>query len=147
LISGLKTIGASGVQSKVCPVGWADATTDAPMLPTAPGRFSTTTGCPNDWRSLSATIRHNVSVMPPTGPGTTNVTSRPGKSCASGVWAPTGGANPAAPAIARAIDALKGEIMCDRDLRIPPAPALQIDKAQRSVKPAHTMSHPVRCFN
>jgi hypothetical protein len=40
------------------------------MLPPAPGRFSTITGCPHLAFSFSATIRGIESAVPPAGKGT-----------------------------------------------------------------------------
>jgi hypothetical protein len=48
------------------------------MLPLAPTRFSTTTGWPSVWPSLSASTRAAMSGAPPGGIGTMIVTGREG---------------------------------------------------------------------
>src|SRR5262249_32728114 len=48
------------------------------MLPPAPVRFSTTTGCAHFAESLSPTMRASTSLMPPPGNGTTNLIARVG---------------------------------------------------------------------
>src|SRR4051812_42250968 len=53
-----------------------------PMLPEAPGRFSTITGCPSACRSCSPTTRAKMSVEPPGAQGTTIRTGRVGYACA-----------------------------------------------------------------
>ena len=52
------------------------------MLPPAPDRFSTTTGCPSDLPRPSATTREMMSVVVPGPNGTTSFTGREGKSWA-----------------------------------------------------------------
>src|SRR5437667_5593517 len=54
----------------------------APMLPAAPGRFSTITGWPHFSESFSATMRGMRSALPPAGNGTTMRTALAGHSCA-----------------------------------------------------------------
>ena len=55
----------------VCPSRGALATMSLPIVPEAPGLFSTTTVCRHDSCSLVATMRASVSVAPPAGYGTT----------------------------------------------------------------------------
>src|SRR5438876_8884756 len=52
----------------------------APMLPAAPGRFSTITGWPHFSESFSATMRGMRSALPPAGNGTTMRTALDRKS-------------------------------------------------------------------
>jgi hypothetical protein len=55
------------------------------MFPDAPGLFSTSTGCPSDFESLSATVRARMSVEPPGAHGTMIFTGRSGQAaCAAG---------------------------------------------------------------
>src|SRR5882762_2932475 len=83
--------------TSVWPSGALLATCSVPMLPEAPGRFSTTTGWPRRAPSRSVTARALVSVTPPAAKGTTNRTGRDGKacpepvegSCAKAAWAAT----------------------------------------------------------
>src|SRR5258706_10296804 len=56
------------------------------MLPEAPARFSTTTGCPQRAASLSPTMRGSASAAPPAGNGTMTRIGRPGYPGA-GSWA------------------------------------------------------------
>src|SRR4051812_22218783 len=56
--------------STVCPSRGALATRSLPIVPDAPGLFSTTTVCRHDSCSLVATRRASVSVAPPAGYGT-----------------------------------------------------------------------------
>src|SRR5262245_51786840 len=51
------------------------------MLPVAPGRLSTTTGCPIDRLSLSAILRALTSRTPPAAAGTMILIGRDGKAC------------------------------------------------------------------
>ncbi len=60
-------------------VAAARATASAPMVPPAPGRFSTTTGWPRICDSRWATTREELSVMPPAAKGTTQVMPRLGQ--------------------------------------------------------------------
>src|SRR5262249_17212310 len=55
------------VISSVWPSGSALATTSAPILPPAPGRFSTMTGWPRVLASSSPTARASTSTSPPAG--------------------------------------------------------------------------------
>ena len=59
------------VKSSVCPSGAAFATTSAPIVVPAPGRFSTRTCWPRLCVSSAASARENVSVAPPGANGTT----------------------------------------------------------------------------
>ena len=61
------------------PSGCAFATSSFAMLPFAPARFSTTTGWPSVWPSLSASTRAAMSGAPPGGIGTMIVTGRDGE--------------------------------------------------------------------
>ncbi len=61
-------------KSSVWPSGADLATMAAPMLPPAPERFSTTTGCLSATASRSARSRPITSVDPPGAKGTTSVT-------------------------------------------------------------------------
>jgi hypothetical protein len=63
---------------KVYPSAGDFATASAPMIPFAPGRFSTTTGCFHASLSFCATVRVMMSVAPPGGNGTTILTGLPG---------------------------------------------------------------------
>src|SRR5256885_1883554 len=54
----------------------------APMLPAAPGRFSTITGWPHFSESFSATMRGMRSALPPAGDGTTIRTALAANRCA-----------------------------------------------------------------
>src|SRR2546421_10701425 len=58
------------------------ATKSAPMLPPAPGLFSTTTGWPSACCSLGAIKRAERSTGPPGAYGTTRWTGLDGQSCA-----------------------------------------------------------------
>src|SRR6185436_9932966 len=49
------------------------------MFPEAPALFSTTTGCPIERESLSATVRARMSVEPPGAHGTTSLTGLSGQ--------------------------------------------------------------------
>src|SRR5512146_3135098 len=55
------------------------------MLPEAPGRLSTMTGCPSAWVSLSATARARMSVDPPGAHGTMMWTGRSGHAAPAAV--------------------------------------------------------------
>src|SRR5262245_56656727 len=55
-----------------------------PTLPAAPARFSTTTGWPSDWRSLSAATRARMSVEPPGAQGTTTRIGFSGQAASAG---------------------------------------------------------------
>jgi hypothetical protein len=70
------------VTSSVWPSGAARLTPVAPIVPVAPGLFSTTNGCPNFSCSLGAIARASVSVDPPGGNGTTIVTGLVGQASA-----------------------------------------------------------------
>src|SRR5690349_17466291 len=69
----------------VYPSGAAFATASAAMLPPAPGRFSTMTGCPSDFASGSASARATTSGWPPGAKGTTILTGRDGCQSAKAV--------------------------------------------------------------
>ena len=56
-----------GVNNKVWPSGVDLATKELPMVPLAPGLFSTTTACPKRGANFSAKRRANASVSPPGG--------------------------------------------------------------------------------
>src|SRR5918992_746903 len=56
---------ADGAISTVCPLASPFATTPAPTLPPAPGRFSTTTGTPIDWERCGAIARGSRSEVLP----------------------------------------------------------------------------------
>jgi hypothetical protein len=56
------------------------ATNSAPIVPPAPGRFSTTTFCPSRPVSFSAAMRASVSALPPGANGATIFTGRAGQS-------------------------------------------------------------------
>ena len=47
-----------------------------PTVPVAPGRFSITNRCPRYFEATSARARTEMSVLPPGGHGTINVTGR-----------------------------------------------------------------------
>src|SRR5215470_637114 len=87
--SGLTVSGAGCAASKVYPSGSDVKTVSAPILPAAPARFSTMTGCPSFWCRPSATIRVTVSTPPPAGTQTMILIGLFGKlaagSCASAV--------------------------------------------------------------
>ena len=72
----------AGVSSTVVPSGADFATTSAPMLLPAPGRFSTMTGCAKPSLSLGEKARAIVSTAPPAANGTTMRSSLPGNACA-----------------------------------------------------------------
>ena len=59
------TPGPTGAISNVWPSAGARATRPTPMLPLAPGRLSTTTGCANRTRKCSASARPCKSGVPP----------------------------------------------------------------------------------
>src|SRR5438094_2316919 len=67
--------------TSVWPSGALFATKSAPMLPPAPGLFSTTTGWPSACCSLAAMRRAERSTGPPGAYGTTRWTGRDGQSC------------------------------------------------------------------
>src|SRR5262245_23249866 len=66
----------------VCPSGAALATVLPPIVPPAPGRFSTTKVCPTCLPTCSKTTRATISLATPAGTGTITVTLREGQSCA-----------------------------------------------------------------
>src|SRR4051794_37115570 len=72
------------VTNSVLPSAGARATNSAAMLPDAPGRLSTTIGCPSASPSFFATLRATVSTLPPGGKGTTSRMAPEGH-----VWADT----------------------------------------------------------
>ena len=59
-----------GTTSSVWPSGGAFAADAAPMVPLAPPRLSTMTGCPHASLSFCAIARDRMSVPPPGGNGT-----------------------------------------------------------------------------
>jgi hypothetical protein len=66
----------------VVPSGAADLRASAAMRPVAPGRFSTTTGCPMDSLMSSAIRRAVISDVPPAATGTRIRTGRVNAFCA-----------------------------------------------------------------
>jgi hypothetical protein len=66
----------------VAPSGADLETYSAPTIWFAPGRFSTSTGCPQISEKRGAKAREKVSVAPPGEVGTTIFTAREGKVCA-----------------------------------------------------------------
>jgi hypothetical protein len=66
------------------PSGWERATVSAAKFPPAPGRFSTTTGRPNDSAKACDMARAMVSVVPPAGAPTQIFTGAKTEVCA---WA------------------------------------------------------------
>ena len=62
----------------VRPSGGALATTPAPIVPPAPARFSTYTGCPHISESFCPTVRARISVALPAVNGTMIFTGLPG---------------------------------------------------------------------
>src|SRR4051812_621732 len=66
----------------VWPSGSALATTPAPMVPPAPGRFSITNDCPNCSERRCATVRAMMSVALPAVNGTMTETRLLGQDCA-----------------------------------------------------------------
>ena len=103
---------AAEISKSVCPSGVALATVFAASVPPAPGRFSTTTGCPQRSPSLGPIMRAEMSVALPAENGTTMRTGLLGNFCCAcakiGVAIE---ARPAAIALANAIS---------RKARIPP---------------------------
>ena len=71
------------VTIRVWPSGAAFATKSVPILPLAPGLFSTTTGCFQRSASLGWRARARMSMPVPGVKGTTRVTGREGKDCAA----------------------------------------------------------------
>ncbi len=67
---GPMVIVATSINSSVWPSGSALATATAPMLPPAPGRFSTTTGCFHISLSFWPSARASTSDVPPGANGT-----------------------------------------------------------------------------
>src|SRR5258706_2907053 len=59
----------AGTKRIVCPSAGAFATNAVPIVPFAPARFSTTTGCRNDSVSFWPMARPRTSVPPPGGYG------------------------------------------------------------------------------
>jgi hypothetical protein len=74
---------AVGAMSTVWPLASPRATNAAPIEPVAPGRFSTSTGCPMDCETAGESARGMRSEVLPGGKGTTIVIGRVGKDCAS----------------------------------------------------------------
>jgi hypothetical protein len=67
--------------SSVCPSGADFATSTTPILPFAPGRFSTTTGWPSVSWSFAPSARPIWSAAPPGGKFTTMRSDLAGKVC------------------------------------------------------------------
>ena len=65
--SGTCIIGVLVAMKSVWPSGGDCMTADAAIAPSAPVRFSTTTGWPSDWPSSCASVRDTRSVEPPAG--------------------------------------------------------------------------------
>ena len=82
-VAGFITSVVSMAASSVVPSAGDFATMVAAMPVLAPGRFSITTPCPQSSDSFCPTIRMLTSVGPPAGNGTTILTGRLGKLCAS----------------------------------------------------------------
>src|SRR5258708_27674475 len=74
--------GPGGATNSSCPSGGARSTTSAPMLPFAPGRFSTMNGWPNALANSSAAMRASTSTEPPGGLVAMRGTGRSGQGCA-----------------------------------------------------------------
>ena len=64
------TVWPLAVSSRVYPSGAYLATYSVAMLPPAPGRFSTMTGCPSVFGSSADKVRARVSLKAPGGNGT-----------------------------------------------------------------------------
>src|SRR5882762_9608232 len=79
---GLITNEEASETSSVLPSGADLETYSAPTIWFAPGRFSTSTGCPQISEKRGARARENASVAPPGDVGTTIFTAREGKVCA-----------------------------------------------------------------
>src|SRR5882762_4271851 len=79
---GLITNEEASETSSVLPSGADLETYSAPTIWFAPGRFSTSTGCPQISEKRGARARENASVAPPGDVGTTIFTARCGKDCA-----------------------------------------------------------------
>ena len=93
--------------SRVWPSAGARATASLPMVPPAPGRFSTTMGWPRIVDSRWATTREELSVMPPAAKGTTQTRPRLGQvGWAMAGWAMAGVARAVASRLRRAIRAM-----------------------------------------
>ncbi|KAG1272128.1 hypothetical protein G6F64_015546 [Rhizopus arrhizus] len=58
-------MGPTELTIRMCPSGAARTTNSVPMLPPAPGLFSTTNGCPSFLDSELDMLRVSVSVVPP----------------------------------------------------------------------------------
>ncbi|MNV18226.1 hypothetical protein D3C71_1090470 [compost metagenome] len=61
----LTAMGPTELTIRVCPSGAARTTNSVPILPPAPGLFSTTKDWPNCLASTLETLRVRVSVVPP----------------------------------------------------------------------------------
>ncbi|MNI58920.1 hypothetical protein D3C73_1140550 [compost metagenome] len=61
----LTAMGPTELTISVCPSGAARTTNSVPILPPAPGLFSTTKGWPNCLAKVLETLRVRVSVVPP----------------------------------------------------------------------------------
>src|SRR6267143_2141065 len=75
------------IMPSVYPSGVALASAASPMVPIAPGRFSTTTGCPSCAVSRSARIRATTSGGEPGALGAISLIGRLGYSCAQAIGA------------------------------------------------------------
>src|SRR3954463_763030 len=84
LVAGATTCDGMPEITKVVPSGSEWATAAEPTMPLAPGRFSTTTLCPNVLPRCSARIRPIVSALPPGGHGTTMRMGLLGQTCGDG---------------------------------------------------------------
>src|SRR5207245_5714709 len=92
----------------VVPSGPDFATTAAPMVPPAPGRFSMTMGCPSWGESLSVTVRAMMSVPLPGVNGTMILIGFAGQACAHAVVCAIHSAIPAASVLNFLIGLLAG---------------------------------------
>ncbi|MNO05601.1 hypothetical protein D3C81_2270570 [compost metagenome] len=74
----MTAIGPTELTISVWPSGAARTTNSVPMLPPAPGLFSTTKGWPSFCVSVLVTLRVRVSVVPPGENATMTFTGRSG---------------------------------------------------------------------
>src|SRR2546421_976756 len=117
---GLITNEEASETSSVAPSGADRETYSAPTIWFAPGRFSTSTGCPQISEKRGARAREKASVAPPGEVGTTIFTAREGKVCAGAIKG-------AAASAAAANASRRTEV---RDPMIPPTCALIVVRAQ-----------------
>jgi len=75
---GFTAMGPTELTISVWPSGSARTTYSVPMLPPAPGLFSTTKGWPSFFASRLLTPRVSVSVVPPAEKATTTLTGPAG---------------------------------------------------------------------